>query len=156
MAAFGRLERFVKRVGLPLLFAATLVGGGCGPEGPAVVTDPGEAQRAAGIPIPPSASGLECRINSGVDRLAYGRFDIPAADLPTVLAGMPADTRVETYTGGYSNVTSHQISDPWWRPDLLRVVRKAEWSSQGFSINLLIGETGAPGMLTVYFFNFAK
>jgi len=131
------------------------VGGGCGPSGPAVVTDPAEVQRVARIPIPSSASGLEYRTESGIDWLVYGRFDIPAADLPAVLAGMPADGRVELYTG-YSNVSSHQMAEPWWRPDQLRGVRTAEWSATGFSVNLMFGETGPPGMLTVYFFNFTS
>ncbi|OWK42417.1 hypothetical protein FRUB_04495 [Fimbriiglobus ruber] len=118
------------------------------------MSDPAEVQRLTRITVPPSATGLECRTESGIDPLAYGRFNIPAADLPAVLDRMPKDGRVGPYTG-YSNVTSHQMSEPWWQPGQLREPRVAEWSEPGFSINLMFGDSEQPGTLTVYFFNFS-
>lgn len=126
---------------------------GCGSVTPAVVSDPAAVQRLARITVPSSATNLECRTERGIDPLTYGRFDIPAADLPAVLSRMPKDGRVGPYTG-YSNVTSHQMSEPWWQPGQLRESRVAGWSEPGFSVNLLVGESGQPGILTVYFFNF--
>ncbi len=126
---------------------------GCGPVAPTIVSDPAEVQQLARIIMPPSATGLECRTERGIDPLTYGRFDIPAADLPAILDRMPKGGLVALYAD-YSNVTSHQMSEPWWQPGLLREPRVAEWSEPGFSVNLLFGESGAPGVLTVYFFNF--
>jgi len=137
-----------------LIAAATVVAlAGCGRVTPATVTDPAEVQRLARITVPPSATGLQCRTECGIDPLAYGRFEIPAADLPAVLDRIPKGDKVEPYTG-YSNVTSHQMSEAWWQPGQLREPRVAEWSEPGFSVNLMFGEAGPPGTLTVYFFNF--
>jgi hypothetical protein len=127
--------------------------GGCGKSGPEVVTDPAAVRRLARIPIPASATGLECRAERGLDTLAYGRFDVPAADLQALLAGVPDGARVGPLTG-YSNVTAHPAAEPWWRPDLVREPRVAEWSAPGFSGNLLFGASDRPGIVTVYFFNF--
>lgn len=132
-----------------LLFALA----GCGPDTPTVVTAPAEVERLTRITIPPTATGLQCRTESGIDQLAYGRFDIPAADLSKVLDQMPKDGRVEPYTGS-SNVISHQMSEAWWQPGQLREPRVATWSEPGFSVNLLFGVSGSTGTLTVYFFNF--
>jgi hypothetical protein len=126
---------------------------GCGRVTPATVSDPAEVQRLARITVPPSATGLQCQTECGIDPLAYGRFDVPAADLPAVLDRMPKDGRVGPYTG-YSNVTSHQMGEAWWQPGQLQQPRVAEWSEPGFSVNLMFGESGQPGTLTVYFFNF--
>lgn len=136
-----------------IVVAAFVALAGCGRVTSATVSDPAEVQRLARITVPPSATGLECRTECGIDPLAYGRFDIPTADLPAVLDRMPKDRKVEPYTG-YSNVTSHQMSEPWWQPGQLREPRVAEWSEPGFSVNLLVGDSGRPGILTVYFFNF--
>lgn len=126
---------------------------GCGGVSPIMVTDLAEVQRLARITIPPSAIGLQCRTESGIDPLVYGRFDIPASDLQAVLEQMPKSGKVEPYIG-YSNVTSHQIQEDWWRPDQLREPKIVEWTEPGFSINLMFGEAGPPGTLTLYFFNF--
>jgi hypothetical protein len=126
---------------------------GCGRVTPTTVTDPAEVQRLARITVPPSATGLQCRTECGIDPLYYGRFEIPAADLSAVLDRMPKDRRVESYSG-YSKVTSHQMGEPWWQPGQLREPRVAEWSEPGFSVNLMFGESGQPGVLTIYFFNF--
>ncbi len=137
-----------------LIAASALVAfTGCGRVTPATVSDPAEVQRLARITIPPSVAGLRCRTECGIDPLYYGRFDIPAADLPAVLDRMPKDRKVEPYTG-YSNVTSHQMGEPWWQPGQLREPQVAEWSEPGFSVNLMFGESEQPGVLTVYFFNF--
>jgi Prokaryotic membrane lipoprotein lipid attachment site len=137
-----------------LIAAVALVAlSGCGRVTPVIVTDPAEVKRLARITIPSSAAGLQCRTECGTDRLTYGRFDIPAADLQVVLDQMPKDRKVEPYTG-YSNVTSHQMGVAWWQPDQLREPRVAEWTEPGFSANLMFGAAGSPGTLTVYFFNF--
>jgi len=99
---------------------------------------------------PPDAEEI---LRRGIDPLAYGRFDIPAADLPAVLDRMPKGGKVEPYSG-YSNVTSHQMGEPWWQPGQIREPRVAEWSEPGFSVNLLVGKSGQSDILTVYFFNF--
>lgn len=137
------------------LFAvsAIVVFAGCGPVTPATISDPAEVQRLARITLPASMTGLQCRTVCGIDPLYYGRFDVPAADLPLVLDQMPKDRKVEPYSG-YSNVTSHKMSEPWWQPGQLREPQVAEWSEPGFSVNLMFGESGQPGVLTVYFFNF--
>jgi hypothetical protein len=126
---------------------------GCSRLTPTTVSDSSEVQRLARITIPASAAGLQCRTECGIDPLTYGRFDIPAADLPAVLDRMPKDRKVAPYSG-YSNVTSHQMSEPWWQPGRLREPRVAEWSEPGFSVNLMFGESEQSGVLTVYFFNF--
>lgn len=133
--------------------AALVAVAGCGRVTPATVSDPAEVQRLARIAIPPSAVGLHCRTECGIDRLTYGRFDLPAADLPRLLAQVPQDGRVGGYSG-YSNVTSHEMSEAWWQPGRLGHPRVAEWSEPGFSVNLLFGESDRAGILTVYFFNF--
>jgi hypothetical protein len=115
--------------------------------------NPAEVQRAARIPIPASATSLRWGSEHGIDSLTYGRFEIPAGDLKLVLAGMPAQEQIRPYTG-WSNVTAHKMSETWWQPELLRDPRVAEWSSPGFSVNLMFGESGQPGVVTVYFFNF--
>ncbi len=137
-----------------LIAAIALVAlAGCGRITPATVTDPAEVQRLARITVPPSAAGLQCRTECGIDPLIYGRFYIPTADLRAVLDRMPKDCKIEPYSK-YSNVTSHQMSEPWWQPGQIREPQVAEWSEPGFSVNLMFGEAGQPGILTVYFFNF--
>lgn len=120
------------------------------------VQDPAEVEEIAQIRIPPSAKGLHCEYDTGgMDPMAYGRFEIPAADLPTVLEGMGKGDRVRPYEG-YSNVTVHKMDETWWQPDELKSPQVAEWtSSSGFVVNLIFGETAEPGTLTVYFFNFS-
>ena len=137
-----------------LIAVATLMAlSGCGRVAPDAVTDPVEVRRLARVTVPPSASGLQCRTQRGIDRLTYGRFDIPTGDLPAVLDRMPGGGRVGPYAG-YSHVTSHQMGEAWWQPGQLRQPRVAEWSEPSFSVNLMFGESGQPGTVTVYFFNF--
>ncbi len=126
---------------------------GCGRLTPVSVTAPADVQRDARITIPPSATGMRCVAMTGIDPLYYGRFDIPAADLATVLDRMPADSKVMPYTG-YSNVTVHKMSEDWWQPGKLGKPHVAEWSEPGFSVNLMFGDSKQPGILTVYFYNF--
>jgi len=128
--------------------AAFFILAGCNRIVPSAVTDSAEVQRLARISIPPSASGLQCRTVCGIDPLTYGRFDIRSADLPTILDRMPKDGKIKPYSG-YSNVTSHQMSELWWQPGQLQQPRLAEWSEPGFSVNLMFGESGRPGILTV-------
>jgi hypothetical protein len=141
------------RYGL-LITTLSLAFAGCVPQSPTVITDPAEVQRLARICIPPSATNLHCRTMCGIDRVTYGRFEIPLANLKSVLDRAPSDCEVKPYEGGYSNVTAHTMTEPWWKPDRLRDPRVAEWMEPGFSVNLMFGETDDVGMLTVYFFNF--
>ncbi len=136
-----------------LIAAVTLMAlAGCGRVSPTHVSDPAEVCRLARITVPQSAKGLQCRTECGIDSLAYGRFDIPIDDLPTVLGRMPKDGTMGPYTG-YSHVTSHQMGEVWWQPGQLRQPRVAEWSEPGFSVNLMFWES-EQGTLTVYFYNF--
>jgi hypothetical protein len=136
-----------------VVVAVLLAVTGCGEVTPATVSDINEVQRVAQITIPPSATGLQCRFERGIDPLAYGRFEIPTADLSKVLDTIPKDSKIQSYSG-YSNVTSHTMSETWWQPGLLREPQVAEGSKPGFSVNLMFGETEQPGIVTVYFFNF--
>lgn len=85
--------------------------------------------------------------------MAYGRFEIPATDLNRILDRIRDGGTVKPF-GGYSHVTTHAMTETWWRPDRLREPRVAEWSEPGFSVNLMFGKTDQIGMLTVYFVNF--
>lgn len=135
---------------------------GCKPT-PPVYTAPTTVQKLARLPIPPSATNGMCRTDRDdigpfdlpqPDHRYWGRFDIPSADLPLVLAGMPKDAPPKQFAGD-SNVLTHTHAEAWWQPRQLRDPQVAEWSAPGFSTNLLIGNTGQDGMLTVYFFNFS-
>lgn len=135
---------------------------GCKPPPPPVHTAPTTVQQLARVTIPPSATNVMCRTDRddvsqfellpALDHRYWGRFDIPAADLPLVLAGAPKDTQAKPFTGD-SKVLDHARTEAWWQPRQLRDPQVAEWSAPGFSINLLIGITGQDGMLTVYFAN---
>jgi hypothetical protein len=126
---------------------------GCGQQRNPIVNDVSEIHRLARITIPGSASNVHCAAEQGIDSAVYGRFDVPAADLPLVLGGMPVGEKVQPYDG-YSNVTSHKKSEPWWQPGLLSKPKVANWTMPGFSVNLLFGEAGQAGVVTLYFFNF--
>jgi hypothetical protein len=67
---------------------------------------------------------------------------------------MPAGQKTKAYEG-YSNVTSHNISQLWWQPEALEGKQVADWSTPGFSVNLLFGGAGDEDTVTVYFFNFS-
>lgn len=127
---------------------------GCGQRHNSEVKDVAEVRRLARITIPASASNVRCATEHGIDSLVYGRFDIPAADLPLVLAATPAGEKVRP-DDGYSNVAAHKTGEPWWQPGRLKERKVADWSTPGFSVNLLFGEAGQPGIVTVYFFNFS-
>lgn len=146
------------RRSLPLL---VVVACGCSPV-PPVYTTPTAVSKLARIPIPPSATNVMCRTDlddtgylPAPDHAAWGRFDIPAADLPLVLAAMPSDENVKPYSG-HSHVMSHQPAEAWWHPEQLRNPRMAEWGVMGpkCAVNLMFGETGSDGTLTVYFYSF--
>lgn len=139
-----------------LLFASCVVLAGCHGSD-AEITDLEDIRRLAQLTIPASASNLRCAtdaVHRGPDVAIYGRFDIPKADLSLVMAGAPGDQKIRPYSG-YSNVTSHKMDQPWWQPDSLEQKREADWSTPGYSVNLLIGENGSQDAVTVYFFNFS-
>lgn len=130
---------------------------GCGPGKNAEMEDLAVIQRHARFTIPVSARNLRCAsdaIHRGPDTSIYGRFEIPAADVALVVAGMPAGVQFRAYDG-YSNVTSHTMTEPWWQPKTLLRKRVADWSVAGYSINLLIGDSGDEEVVTIYFFNFS-
>lgn len=123
----------------------------------APITDRGDIQRQARITIPESATNIHCATDAvyrGPNAATYGRFDIPKGELSLVLAGMPGEQKTTSYDG-YSNVTSHKMSQAWLQPELLERKQMADWSMPGFSVNLLIGENGNKDTITVYFFNFS-
>jgi hypothetical protein len=126
---------------------------GCAQDRDRQVSDAAEIQRLARITIPASASNVHCATQDGIDSVAYGRFDLPAADLHLVLANMPANEKVRPFDG-YSNVTSHTIRQPWWQPKQVNGPQVVNWSIPGFSVNLYFGEGQEPGIMTLYFFNF--
>mgnify|MGYP005841029321 CR=1 FL=1 len=134
-----------------LLWALPLgLSAGCLPFGDdEIVTDPKKVGAYARIRIPASATGLIARTEAGIDRLTYGRFDIPAADLPDVLASLPSDHKT-----GASGVFVHKFSEPWWRPEEIADPKSAEASAPGFAWKLLYGDSGTPGTVTVYFVHF--
>lgn len=136
------------------LMVVVAVLSGCSQQQSPKIKDIAEIQRLARITIPASASNVHCATEHGIDSLVYGRFDIPAADLRLVIADMPASEKIMPYNG-YSNVTSHKMSEIWWQPEHLKKRMVANWSKRGFAVNLLFGEAGQPALLTVYFFNFS-
>ena len=135
---------------------------GCKPSPPPVYTDAVTVSKLARIPVPPSATNIHCRDDRdddswpsipGPDYAIWGRFDIPAADLPLVLAQMPKEVKVKPGTE-HSDFTNDDVPEAWWQPDQLRVPQAVGWMMPSFSVKLLFGESGPDGMLTVYFFNF--
>jgi len=132
----------MRTVAVALLLMVAFLSG-CGPQRNPAVKDVAEIQPLARITIPASASNVRCATEHGIDSLTYGRFDIPAAELRSVLAGMPAGVEVRPY-GAYSNVTAHKMRESWWQPAQLKERKVANWSTPGFSVNLLFGE-GDPG-----------
>lgn len=140
-----------------LLFGLCMLPCGCGTSSNTEIKNLAEIQRQARITIPASARNVRCAsdaVHRGPDTATYGRFDIPAADLPLVLAAMPEGNKVRPFKG-YSNVMVRQKSEPWWQPETLTQKRVVDWSMAGYSVNLLIGNGGDEGIVTVYFFNFS-
>ena len=126
-------------------------------EADAEIKDRVDIQRQARITIPLSAKNIRCATDAGGggrDVATYGRFDIPASDLPLVLAKMPSDEKVSLYDG-YSNVTSHNKDVSWWQPEMLLRKQVADWAAPGYSVNLLFGYAGEEETVTVYFYNFS-
>jgi hypothetical protein len=151
-AFFRAAEEDTMRAFVTAVVAVAAVG--CVGAKPTAITDPAEAQCVARITVPSSATGLLCVREDGLDSFFHGRFDIPAADLPSLLDRMPADRKVEPHIK-YSYVAAHQSAEPWWQPGQLRAPRVAEWAEPGFAVHLLFGESDSPGVLTVYFCNFS-
>lgn len=132
---------------------------GCNPPPPPVHTDPLKVQQLARIPIPPSATNVMCRTDSddqswfpAPDYATWGRFDIPAADLPKVLDRMPKDEKPKPHSGG-PGFGHPAVAEGWWHPEQLKNPQEASWSEPGFAYRLLFGGSDQDGTLTVYFFN---
>ena len=141
---------------LLLMFASCIFAMGCSTPD-AEITDLIDIQQQARITIPASASNFHCAtdaVQRGSDIATYGRFDLPKADLHRVLAAMPAEEKTKPYDG-FSTVTIRQMRQPWWQPEALERKQVANWSMPGYSVNLLIGDSGAEDTVTVYFFNFS-
>ena len=119
-----------------------------------VIQDSAQAEPLARIRIPTSATNFHCIFEDhGPDQVVYGRFDVPEADLPQVLQGMPEDVRVGP-NGEHSSIMSYKIDESWWNPDELQSSQGVGWIQEGpFSVSLLFGKTSESGVLTVYFFN---
>jgi hypothetical protein len=120
-----------------------------------VHTDPVVVSKLARITVPPSATHVFCRDDRdtdgwlsipGPDHAVWGRFDIPAADLPLVLAAMPKDARQE------SSISTHKLSESWWQPEQLLNPKSVSWSTPGFAFHLDYGD-GEGGLVRIYFFN---
>lgn len=135
-----------------LAAVAILVLTGCG----ATLGRREDVEKYARITIPATATDLRCRTERGLDAAYWGRFDLPAADLPEFLAQVPADGRVADDAAARSPVMTQPVAEPWWHPGEVRRPRTAEWSSPGFTVNLLFGESERTGVVAVYFFNFSR
>jgi hypothetical protein len=137
---------------LIFIVLAIFVAAGCSGQN-REITNRGEIQVLANMILPPTATNARCATETGRDQLAYGRFEIATKDLSHFLAQIPADVKIESFDG-VSNVTSHKMTESWWRPELLKNPRIVEWSKPGFSWNLMLGDPPEPETVTIYFFNF--